>query len=57
LAERVGFELSRLQWILQLTDSKIPPLPSMPAMPWRIARYCPVPERAKICLQPIVCPS
>jgi hypothetical protein len=23
----------------------MPPLPSMPAMPWRLARYCPLAER------------
>jgi len=45
LAERVGFELSRLQWILYFTDSKVPRLPSMSPMPWRIARYCPAPEQ------------
>lgn len=41
MAERVGFELSRLLWILQVTDSKMPSLPRLPAMPWRIARHCP----------------
>jgi hypothetical protein len=41
LAERVGFGLSPIVWILQLTDSTRPTLPRMPTTPWRIARHLP----------------
>jgi len=44
MAERVGFELCQVLWILQLPDSKVPTLPGMPALPSSIARYCPLKE-------------
>jgi hypothetical protein len=40
MAERVGFGLFRLLWILQVTDSTMPGVPSMPALPWRLAPDC-----------------
>jgi hypothetical protein len=40
LAERVGFGLCRVLWILQVADSTLLTLPWRLAMPWRLARYC-----------------
>jgi hypothetical protein len=41
MAERVGFEPLKSQWPLQLIDSSLPGLPSLPALPLRIAHHCP----------------
>jgi hypothetical protein len=42
LAEREGFGLSAVLWIQQLTESKLPGLPGMPALPWSLALFCPL---------------
>jgi hypothetical protein len=40
MAERVGFEPDRSILNLQLTDSRVPTLPPMPSLPWRLAPGC-----------------
>src|SRR5262245_60139988 len=40
VAERVGFELLAVLWILQVAESTLPGLPSIPAMPSRLAPDC-----------------
>jgi hypothetical protein len=36
----VGFELLPLLYNVQVADSTLPALPSMPALPWHLARHC-----------------
>ena len=38
MAERVGFGRCQILWLLQVADSKVPGMPRLPGMPWRIAR-------------------
>jgi hypothetical protein len=43
LAVRVGFERSRRLEDVQVTDSSLPEVPSLPGLPSRIAHHCPRP--------------
>jgi hypothetical protein len=44
MAERVGFVLNALFYILQVAESNMPPLPRTPRLPHGIARHCPLTE-------------